>query len=168
MMELYIRVDANGQPVEHPILGDNFREAFPHIDTNNLPPEFARFNRLPPPDAPPVETFKTVAVEYVLKGDTFEYVYSVRDMTPDEKAEATQKRIDSIILTVADLTQVAETQKADAAHADKAVWQAYLDKLATVTTDDPFKVSVPMPPRKGENGDWLTTENEGSAPDVIG
>jgi hypothetical protein len=45
-MELYIRIK-NGQPFEHPISGDNFRQAFPEIDVNNLPPEFAKFNRIP-------------------------------------------------------------------------------------------------------------------------
>ena len=45
-MELFIQVDENGQAKEHPIHGDNFRQAFPHIDTNNLPSNFARFERV--------------------------------------------------------------------------------------------------------------------------
>lgn len=47
-MELFIRI-VNGQPFEHPILGDNFRQVFLHIDPNNLPSEFARFERVPMP-----------------------------------------------------------------------------------------------------------------------
>lgn len=47
-MELFIRIK-DGQPFEHPIHGDNFRAAFRGIDTNNLPPEFARFERVPMP-----------------------------------------------------------------------------------------------------------------------
>jgi hypothetical protein len=47
-MELFIRI-VDGQPFEHPMLGDNFRQAFPHVDVNNLPPEFARFVRVPCP-----------------------------------------------------------------------------------------------------------------------
>lgn len=47
-MELFIRI-VDGQPFEHPIFGDNFKQAFPEIDTNNLPPEFARFERVPCP-----------------------------------------------------------------------------------------------------------------------
>lgn len=47
-MELFIRIK-DGQPFEHPIFGDNFREAFPDVDVNNLPPEFARFERVAPP-----------------------------------------------------------------------------------------------------------------------
>jgi hypothetical protein len=49
-MELYIRI-IDGQPFEHPIMGDNFHQAFPHVDVNNLPPEFARFERIQCPMA---------------------------------------------------------------------------------------------------------------------
>jgi len=48
-MELFIQIDENGQAKEHPIMGDNFRQAFPHIDVNNLPSNFARFVRVPAP-----------------------------------------------------------------------------------------------------------------------
>jgi hypothetical protein len=43
-MELYIRIK-DDKPFEHPIMGDNFREAFPEIDVNNLPSEFMRFDK---------------------------------------------------------------------------------------------------------------------------
>ena len=54
-MELFIQIDENGQTVNHPIMGDNFRQAFPDIDTNNLPGNFARFERVPPPVSSPYE-----------------------------------------------------------------------------------------------------------------
>jgi hypothetical protein len=50
-LELYIQVDTDGNPVNHPILGDNFRSAFPHIDINNLPSNYERFKRNPRPEA---------------------------------------------------------------------------------------------------------------------
>jgi hypothetical protein len=49
-MELFIRI-VDGQPFEHPMLGDNFRQAFPNVDVDNLPPEFARFERVQRPAA---------------------------------------------------------------------------------------------------------------------
>jgi hypothetical protein len=48
-MELFIQIDENGQAKEHPIHGDNFCQAFPHIDVNNLPSNFARFVRVNSP-----------------------------------------------------------------------------------------------------------------------
>lgn len=48
-LELYIQI-RDGQPYEHPIFADNFRQAFPDIDTDNLPETFARFVRVPFPE----------------------------------------------------------------------------------------------------------------------
>lgn len=44
-MKLFIQIK-DGQPYEHPIMDWNFYEAFPNIDINNLPPEFANFQRV--------------------------------------------------------------------------------------------------------------------------
>lgn len=82
-MELFIRIQ-NGQPFEHPILGDNFRQAFPNIDTNNLPPEFARFVRVEPPAVGVYEKNQTVS--YQLIDGAYTDVFSVEQMTMEEIA----------------------------------------------------------------------------------
>ena len=81
-MNLYIRIK-NGQPVEHPMMQENFVACFPNININNLPSEFARFIRVEPP---------TLAVYEVCEGCTYEWegdyvtdVHHVRDMTQEEK-----------------------------------------------------------------------------------
>lgn len=81
-MELYIRIK-DGQPFEHPIFADNFRAAFPHIDTNNLPPEFARFERVPFPEIGIYEIHESTA--YEKQGDVYTDVHNVRLMTEQEK-----------------------------------------------------------------------------------
>lgn len=82
-MELYIRIK-DGAPFEHPILGDNFRQAFPDVDTNNLPPEFASFTRIEPPVEGVYEVY--VGVEYQLLEDgSYKDVHTLRDMTAEEK-----------------------------------------------------------------------------------
>lgn len=80
-MELFIQI-RDGQPFQHPILGDNFREAFPQIDPNNLPSEFARFERIEPPQC---------GVYEVLLGPSYQWVdgivkdvWEVRPMTAQE------------------------------------------------------------------------------------
>jgi hypothetical protein len=82
-MNLYIQI-RNGQPHEHPIMGDNFRQAFPTIDTENLPPEFANFERIPAPE---------IGLFDVLEGPVYEWdngivkdVWTIRPMTDEEKA----------------------------------------------------------------------------------
>jgi hypothetical protein len=82
-MELYIQIK-DGQPFEHPILGDNFRQAFPGVDTNNLPPEFARFVRVA---APTVGLFEVCGeCTYELVDGVYTDFHNVRPMTAEEKA----------------------------------------------------------------------------------
>jgi len=83
-MDLFIRI-VDGQPFEHPIMADNFCEAFPHIDVNNLPPEFARFERVDIPTIAPYEVY--VGVTYEFKDNIWKDVHHVRSMTVEEKAE---------------------------------------------------------------------------------
>ena len=80
-MELFIQI-LDGQPFEHPILGDNLRQSFPEIDTDNLPETYARFVRV---GVPPVKVYE------VYEGVTYEWqnglvtdVHHVRAMTPEE------------------------------------------------------------------------------------
>jgi hypothetical protein len=83
-MQLFIRIK-DGVPFEHPIMEDNFREAFPEVDPNNLPPEFRQFERIPQPTHGVYE--KIVGVTYEMDGDIVKDVWHVRDMTPEEKLE---------------------------------------------------------------------------------
>jgi len=91
-MELYIRIK-DGKPFEHPIFGDNFRQAFPEVDVNDLPPEFARFERIERP---------LISVYEVYEGVTYEWfsgivkdVHHVRLMTSEEKAAKQQATKDA-------------------------------------------------------------------------
>ena len=81
-MELFIRLK-NGQPFEHPILGENFCQAFPDVDVNNLPYEFARFVRVEPPVLGVYEVYD--GVTYERSGDAFTDVHHIRPMTDAEK-----------------------------------------------------------------------------------
>jgi hypothetical protein len=90
-MNLYIRLQ-NGEPFEHPILEDNFVLAFPDVDTNNLPLEFARFVRIPPPDLGVYEKNQTVS--YGLVDGVWTDVFSCEQMTSEERATK-QSEIDA-------------------------------------------------------------------------
>lgn len=84
-MELFIRV-INGQAFEHPIVKDNFQQAFPDIDIENLPENFARFTRYPQPLIGPYEVYQGVTYERDETGG-FCDVHHVRNMTDQEKLE---------------------------------------------------------------------------------
>lgn len=87
-MELYIRIK-NGQPFEHPILKENFRQAFPDVDTNNLPDWVARFERIPQPIIGVYEIYEGVTYEWV--DGIVKDVHNVRQMTESEKIEKQNK-----------------------------------------------------------------------------
>jgi hypothetical protein len=91
-MELYIRIK-DGEPFEHPIFGDNFREAFPDVDVNNLPSDFAKFERIQAPILGPYE--KNQSVRYEIGEDGIcRDVWSCEKMTEEEviaKQEAVKK-----------------------------------------------------------------------------
>lgn len=93
-MELFIRI-VDGQPFEHPILGNNFRQAFPEIDVNNLPPEFARFERVPRP----------FPVYATLNSD-----------------QPTYQWVDGVVKDVWDVTHMSEQEITDKQNEVKAAW----------------------------------------------
>jgi len=88
-MELFIRI-ANGVTVGNPIMGDNFREAFPDVDVNNLPPEFARFTRVECPVIGTHQLFIQEKPTYELIDGMWTDVWHVRDMTAEERAARQQ------------------------------------------------------------------------------
>jgi len=83
-MELFIRI-IDGKPFEHPIMGENFCQAFPDVDTENLPPEFARFERIEKPMIGVYEFYE--GVTYELFDGVWKDVHHLRPMTAEEKAE---------------------------------------------------------------------------------
>jgi hypothetical protein len=81
-LELYIQI-RDGQPHEHPIFADNFRAAFPDVDTQNLPDTFAKFIRV---DAPVPDTYEVYeGVTYQWFDGVVKDVHSVRAMTDEER-----------------------------------------------------------------------------------
>lgn len=100
-LELYIQI-RDGQPYEHPIFADNFRQAFPDVDTENLPDTFAKFIRV---DAPVPDTYEVYeGVTYQWVDGIVKDVHSVRPMTDEER---TAKDVELIELA---------TQNANALH----------------------------------------------------
>ena len=93
-MELYIQI-RNGQPFEHPILGDNFRQAFPNIDVNNLPPEFAKFERVEHPVLGVYQAMVQDEPTYALIGSVYKDVWHVRELTAEEIAAKQQTAKDA-------------------------------------------------------------------------
>lgn len=86
MSDMFIRLE-NGQPVDHPIMGTNFRRAFPHIDPENPGPDFAKFVRVSRKEAAGKYEVVVGGPTYQWDGDVVKDVWEIRDMTPEEIAD---------------------------------------------------------------------------------
>ena len=83
-MRLFIRIK-DGQPFEHPIMEDNFKQAFPHIDIDNLPAEFMNYEYAPYTSA--VSILKKLVYIYEIVGDVVKTKWTIVDKTEEELNE---------------------------------------------------------------------------------
>jgi hypothetical protein len=83
-MELLIRLK-NGQPFEHPIFAENFKQAFPEVDLNNLPEWAAHFTRVEKPDDMVAGPYEALQSSYQLVNGVVADVWEKRQFTDDEK-----------------------------------------------------------------------------------
>jgi len=84
-MNLYIKI-VDGQPFEHPITEENLQHAYPHIDLTNLPPNFARFERVQLTDADlTLDMFEVANNTYEWVGDVVKEVWKAVPMDEEHR-----------------------------------------------------------------------------------
>jgi hypothetical protein len=151
-LELYIQI-RDGQPFEHPIFADNFREAFPDVDTENLPDTFAKFIRVASPAIGAYEVYESVTYQWV--DGVVKDVHSVRPMTDEERAAKTQEL--EAGANQIKLARIALCDdmigKGDAVD----LWQAAKDahEAWVLESVDPITPPFPRFPKQDESGSWV-------------
>lgn len=100
-MELFIRLE-NGEPFEHPILGDNFRQAFPDVNVDDLPNWVARFERVEPPT--PGE-YQKLALHYGWVDGIVKDVWTFVEMTDEERAEVDRLKAEALAQRVQEMNE---------------------------------------------------------------
>jgi len=165
-MELFIRI-VDGQPFEHPILGDNFIQAYPDVDVDNLPPEFARFERVEQNVTP--TTFEVAESTYTWVDGVVKDVWSVRPMTDEEETQKRQDLFNGANASIEYMKGIAQ-QNADNAPSDtaKQAWIDYLAQLNAWILVDPVNPNIPRVPLIRPDGTVISTSASGSQPNVIG
>ena len=83
-MELFIQVK-DGQPFAHPIHKENFLQAFPNVDVNNLPSNFAKFERVPMPKLGPYQIYDGMTYEW--DNGIVKDVHHISEASEEVKAE---------------------------------------------------------------------------------
>ena len=164
-MELFIQI-RHGVPYQHPILGDNFREVFPHIDVNNLPPEFARFERVECPYA--ANIFQVDVVSYQWVNGIVKDVWAVRNMTEEERAAKIEEIKESVLRKLATYKRVSQAEIDNAkTERIRQLWVDYLAALNAWTLVDPLKPIFPPAPAMADDETAYTVNDAGTAPYVI-
>ena len=164
-MELYIQM-RDGQPYEHPIMGDNFCEAFPHIDVNNLPPEFARFERIACPNEATMFQVDQVAYQWV--NGIVKDVWTIRDMTEQERKQKIQEITERLLQSVENYKVISQAEIDHAVTEQiKQLWIDHLAALNDWVLVDPLNPKLPKPPAMQDDGTVFTVNDAGSAPNVI-
>jgi hypothetical protein len=83
-MNLFIRV-VDGVPVDHPILEENLKQAFPDIDLNDPLSGFIKFIRVERPKLTPYVKFDPKEPTYEIIDGVCTDVWHTRPMTDEEK-----------------------------------------------------------------------------------
>jgi hypothetical protein len=159
-LELYIQI-RDGQPYEHPIFADNFREAFPGVDTENLPKTFAKFIRVAQPELGKYDVYEGVSYEWV--DGVVKDVHSVRQMTDEEKAAKDAEIAEQeAVMAAMGLHQARKVRCQTVADEteDAGQKQLWLDCLAAheaweLESVDPITPTFPLFPRQDESGNWV-------------
>lgn len=73
---LFIRIK-DGNPFEHPIVESNMIAAFPNIDLDNLPSNFAEFIRVPRPEPDEGKYIVSATVSYQWDGNVVKDVWQL-------------------------------------------------------------------------------------------
>jgi hypothetical protein len=161
-MNLYIQIK-DGQTIGHPIFENNFIEAFPDVDINSLPPEFAKFRRIPIEDCgltndDPLK--KLFVTNYRLANDGFwEDVWEVINKETQE-IEAHQQNQNALLLSKATnrlgllKTKAQEIYASLTDESEKQAWDTY---FSIMSFEDPVShdITIPKYPLKNEEGKYI-------------
>ena len=158
MNDLYIRIE-NNQPVGNPIVGSNLRDAL-GIDTNNLPPEYLPFERVPAPfiDIP---TFKKPSDQpiYQIIDGVVKDVWPMEDMSIEQKNRLIEAEYLNKNGDLRRLKELAQLRIDTVPSEDVSVWQDYLVDLNGIDVSsysNPYLLEIPPFPRRNDSGEWMT------------
>jgi hypothetical protein len=157
--ELYIQL-VDGAPHEHPILGDNFRAAFPDVDPENLPADrFARFVRVHHPE---VKTFEVAELTYDWVDGVVKDIWTIRPMTGEEEAEKREQMAAEAYAIRDGFVQQCQNMIAQVTEpTGNQVWREVMAEFLTwqIESVDPIMPSFPRLPFRTLKGEWRKVNN---------
>lgn len=161
-MHLYIQTK-DGQPINHPAFEDNLIEAF-----GEIPSDWEPFSRVERPVPGVYEILESTEAVYAKVNGVWTDVWSVRDMTAQERQAVIDFYTENARQLVDDaIAQAVTNRDLQATDLAKSVWQEYIDTLGTFVVEDIFNPVLPVPPRFYPDGTPMSLNAPGAAPNVI-
>ena len=157
-MDMFIQIN-DGIPVNHPILKENFQQAFPDIDTGNLPDSFAKFVRVPVPPIGIWEAFEGTTYEWV--DGVVQDVHNVRSLTDEEVAEKKHLLEAGLLEYISPMITEAQISLDTALPENKHYWQDYIDALRAFTVSYEISTPLPIKPLFTEEGNYVPPSSIG-------
>lgn len=154
-MRLFIKI-VNGQPFGHPITKENFVQVYPNIDVDNLPSNFANFERTDfDDDTFPVSVYEMPYSKYEWVGNVVKDVWYTKPMNEEQiitknetivksKEYNKTRRLIKWNFVLAELTD----------EASKQVVQNYIDILTAYVIADAPLADLPKAPLKNDDGTY--------------
>jgi hypothetical protein len=154
-MKLFIKI-IDGQPFEHPILEENFVQSYPNIDVNNLPSDFARFERVEfDENSLPLDVYEFPYTQYEWVGSVVTDVWYKRPMSEEQIVAKNQTLVES-----KEHNKTGRLKKWNAILAEltdetsKQVVQNYIDTLTAYVIADAPLADLPLAPLKNDDGTY--------------
>jgi hypothetical protein len=161
---LYIEI-VNGQANNHPILESNLLEAFPGIDLNNLPPNYAKFKRIYQEDCglpEPTDYKKKIhRTKYVLNKDGYwkdHWEIINKEQHEIDLIEKTHKKqnLHFSNLNLKNLKRTANSIFHSLTDPDEIqVWKTYFEMMNKIKSHDPHDQLIPTFPVLNSNGKFV-------------
>jgi hypothetical protein len=165
---LYIKV-VNGLPVDHPVLQENLQDVF-----GAIPDEYQPFLRTVQPALEYFEEWDMEAVQYAKIDGTWTDLWPRKTVSAERYAELSAQLRQYTLLRIEHEKKYAAEQREQASDAMKPHWDAFLEELESFVipdSEDLINLKLPHTPlsfKYDANGNRLTTDMPGSAPNVIG
>jgi len=155
MEQLYIKIDSEGKPVNHPIFESNLLQSFPDLDLNTTT-EYVKFERIIPPLLTKYQYFEKTEELYIRDGDVFKDHYVVKEMDEDQKKFVNINKKYFVEQFRNHLLATAHENLRKSSDNDKKGWEDYI-KTIEYHEPDLDNPSFPAMPETDENGNIIKT-----------
>jgi len=139
-MSFFIKIK-DGFPTGHPYFEENVRDALSHLDWDNVPEGWARFKTVEQPQVGTFQVLNPCAFEQI--DGVWQHVWSVREMTLDEKAVRVNQEHDAVRIKVQYVYAEVEKKRHTATAEEHEKLDILVARLNVFTYDDPFTAKVP-------------------------